>query len=180
MNRAINAEQEAVANERRAEQERDAKDLALKAERQARQQAMTALRFMTDDLVERQLARGPHLSDQDKAFLRQVIQQFEGFAAITADDAESRLIRAEGHGRVARMRFHLGELEEAEHSYPSALAICKQLVADFPKVPEYRRALALNHNGLGNLLSNTGRPSPYLTWPYFATRTDDLLKQESC
>jgi serine/threonine protein kinase len=158
MNRAIVAEREAVANERRAEQERDAKDSALKAERQARQQAMSALRFLTDDLVERQLARKTSWSEQDRAFLRQVIQHFEGFAAITANDAESRSIRAEGHFRVATMRYRLGELKEAEESYRAALALRTQLVADFPTVPQYRRDLAASQDSLASLLFATGRP----------------------
>jgi tetratricopeptide (TPR) repeat protein len=185
MNRAIYAEAQAVSNaelaqtnEAKAIQERDAKDAALKAEqkalaaksaaleaeRQARQaekeardRAMAALRLMTDEMVEHQLARNPTLTEANKAFLRKVIKHFEGFAAITANDADSRAIRAEGYARVGLMRHRLGELKEAEAAYRDALTLYKQLVADFPTDPRFRDHLAAIHNNLGNLLHDTGR-----------------------
>ncbi|MCL6502733.1 MAG: protein kinase, partial [Pirellulales bacterium] len=102
MNRAITAE--AAARE-----ERDAKAKALEAETIARQRAMTALRTLTDDIVENQMARAETLTEENKAFLKKIIEHFEGFAAITANDAESRAIRAEGYFRVGLMRYRLGD-----------------------------------------------------------------------
>src|SRR5262249_54873373 len=145
-----NAKQEALT-------ERDAKDKALIAEKRARENAMAALRTMTDDIVENQMARGTTLTDENKEFLRKIIKHFEGFAAITADDAESRAIRAEGFARVGVMRHRLGELKEAEAVYADALAIWKQLAADFPTRPKFRHELARSHYNLGNLLADTGR-----------------------
>jgi serine/threonine-protein kinase len=120
---AENSKQEAV-------KERDAKDLALKAEQQARadetearQQAFAALRSMTADVVERKFAQGTVLSDDDRAFLRGVIAQFDAFAAIKGDDADSRAVRAEGRYRVGSMRFRLGELKEAERDYDQAVGM---------------------------------------------------------
>ena len=75
----------------------DAETTARQAEKQARDQALTALRDMTDDIVERQMARGDNLTDENREFLRKIIKQFEGFASLTADDAESRAIRTEGY-----------------------------------------------------------------------------------
>jgi tetratricopeptide (TPR) repeat protein len=174
MNRAISAEgqardneQQAIANEQEAIIERDAKARALvaetkarAAERQARDKAMAALRAMTDEIVENQMARGrgQTLTEENKAFLRTILKQFEGFAAITADDAESRSIRAEGLYRVGRMRGRLGELKEAEAAFTNALAIHKQLAADFPNRTDFRQNLAHGHASLGRLLSTTGRP----------------------
>ena len=199
MNRAMDAERQAVANaelarenerqamanaelaranEAKALAERDAKAAALKAEEIARQQAvlaaekekaarlaekeardraMAALRVMTDELVERQLARSPTLTEENKEFLRKVIAQFEGFAAITANDADSRAIRGEGYFRVGLMRYRLGDLKEAEAAFRDALALQKQLAAEFPTRPDFRQELALCYNNLGNLLSDTGR-----------------------
>ncbi|HMO87192.1 MAG TPA: hypothetical protein PKC18_19965, partial [Lacipirellulaceae bacterium] len=85
-------EAEARRQEEFAKAETANKDLALKAERIARQKAMTALRTLTDQAVENQLARGVTLTEENKAFLRTIIEQFEGFAAITGDDVESRAI----------------------------------------------------------------------------------------
>jgi serine/threonine protein kinase/tetratricopeptide (TPR) repeat protein len=149
----------------RAVQERDAKDAALKAEQQARadetkarQQAFAALRSMTDDVVERKFAQGAVLTEDDRAFLRGVIAQFDGFAAIQGDDADSRAVRAEGRNRVGWMRYRLGEFREAGQDFDQAVSIYQQLAADFPARPEFRHALAGSHNSRGTLLRNTGRP----------------------
>ncbi|MBI1915941.1 MAG: serine/threonine protein kinase [Planctomycetes bacterium] len=155
----------AVERERaRTALERDEKSKALvaetrtrEAEQQARDQAMAALRAMTDDIVENQMARGTQLTDENKEFLRKIIKHFEGFAAITANDAESRAVRAEGYCRVGVMRYRLGELKEAEGAYAVALAIRKQLAADFPTRPEFRHDLGVSHSNLGALLYSTGR-----------------------
>ncbi len=148
-----------------AVRERDDKARALsaetrarEAEKQARDRALAALRVMTDDIVEDQMARAAHLTDENKEFLRKIIKHFESFADLTADDAESRAIRAEGHARVGLMRYRLGELKEAEAAYADALAIYKQLAINSPARPEFRHELALTHNRLGILLKNTGRP----------------------
>jgi hypothetical protein len=42
---------------------------------------------------------------------------FDAFAAIRGDDAHSQTLRAEGRFRVGRMRYRLGELQEAERDY---------------------------------------------------------------
>jgi serine/threonine protein kinase len=140
-----------------AVRERDDKAKALKSERQARDQALMALRDMTDDIVERQMARGANLTDENKEFLRKIIKQFDGFAALTADDADSRAIRAEGYYRVGLMRSRLGESKDAESAFSAAVAIWKQLAADFPTRPEFRHELARSQNNLGVLLRETGR-----------------------
>ncbi|MFO0842695.1 MAG: tetratricopeptide repeat protein [Gemmataceae bacterium] len=147
----------AVAAEGRAREERDAKARALEAETEARTRAMAALRAMTDEIVENQMARGATLTEENKAFLRTTLKQFEGFASITSDDAESRSLRAEGLYRVGTMRARLGEMKEAEGAFREALAIRRPLVADFPDRHDFRRELATSHQSLGVLLSHTGR-----------------------
>jgi serine/threonine protein kinase len=154
---AETAKQEAV-------KERDAKDLALKAEQQARadetkarQQAFAALRSMTDDVVERKFAQGTVLTDDDRAFLRGVIAQFDSFAAIKSDYADSRAVRAEGRHRVGTMRLKLGELKEAEQDFDQALSIYKQLAAEYPSRSDFRQQLARSHNNRGVLLRDAGR-----------------------
>ena len=112
---------------------------------------------MTAEVVERKFAQGAVLTEDDRAFLRGVIAQFDAFAAIKGDDADSRAVRAEGRFRVGTMRYRLGELREAEQDYDQALSIYKQLAADFPSRPEFRQDLAKTHNNRGVLLSDTGR-----------------------
>ena len=165
------ARQQAEENEQVALQERDEKEKerqraeqalvaetqARAAEKQTRDQAMAALRLMTDELVENQLARAPSLTEENKAFLRKVIQHFEGFARIRGDDAESRAIRAEGYFWVGNIWYRLGDLAQAEAAYREALEIRKQLAVDFPTRPEFRQEQALSQNNLGLLLRDTGR-----------------------
>jgi tetratricopeptide (TPR) repeat protein len=50
-----------------------------------------------------------------------------------------------------------GKLQEAETACTNALAIHKQLVADFPSRPEFRQELAGGYNNLGILLSHTDK-----------------------
>jgi tetratricopeptide (TPR) repeat protein len=125
------------------------------AERQARDKAMAALRALTDEIVEQQMARGTTLTLENKEFLRKIIAQFEGFAGITSDDTESRAIRAEGHFRVGRMQDRLGEPKDAETSYAAALAEYKQLVTAFPDRPEFLQGLGRCYDYLGSLFEDT-------------------------
>ena len=141
----------------RAEHQRLLAEAREKETKQARDQAMTALRAMTDDIVENQMARGTTLAEENKEFLRKIIKHFEGFAALTADDAESRAIRAEGVYRVGRMRYHLGEMKEGETALADGLALYKQLAVEFPNRPEFRRELARSQHILGQLFFNTDR-----------------------
>jgi serine/threonine protein kinase/tetratricopeptide (TPR) repeat protein len=154
----------ADAKTQEAVNERNARDRALKAEQKARadetkarNQAFAALRSMTAEVVERKFAAGTVLTEDDRAFLRGVIAQFDAFAAIKGDDADSRLVRAEGRWRVGLMRYRLGELKEAEQDYNHALSIYKQLAAEFPARLEFRRELAGSHVNRGILLRDTGR-----------------------
>jgi tetratricopeptide (TPR) repeat protein len=142
---------------RRAVQALAAEQQARLDETKAREQAFAALRSMTDDVVERKFAQGAVLTEDDRAFLRGVIAQFDAFAAIHGEDADSRAVRAEGRVRVGRMRIRLGELREAEQDYNQALSIQKQLATDFPSRSEFRQALATGHNNRGVLLRATGR-----------------------
>ncbi len=164
MRRALQAETEANTNANQARDERDAKAQALAAEQRARAdetkargQAFAALRSMTVEVVERKFAQGAVLTQDDRGFLRGVIAQFDAFAAIQGDDADSRAVRAEGRFRVGRMRYRLGELQEAEKDYNQALSLYQQLSADFPTRPDFRRELARSHLNRGLLLRDTGR-----------------------
>ncbi len=154
-------------NEAAAIKERDAKDDALKAEKlarsdekKARDRAYAALQTFSDDFVERQLAREPVLRDEDKAFMRQIIAEFDAVAAIAGADRESQFFRAAGRARVGVIRYRLGELKEAEASLRDALAIQTKLAADYPDHPDrdldrHERAKCLNNLSL--LLSSTSR-----------------------
>lgn len=164
MNRAVVAErqarfhaQEAERNAAQARRERDAKDIALQAARVAREKAMTALRTLTDDIVEDLLARSETLTDENKLLMQLIIKQFEELAALGGNDWDSRTIRAEGYLRVGRMRYGLGELTEAEDAYRKAVEILEQLVDQSPGELQNRVNLSECLVNLGLILSDTGR-----------------------
>jgi serine/threonine protein kinase/tetratricopeptide (TPR) repeat protein len=140
-----------------AVRERDDKAKALIAEAKVRDQAMTSLRDLVDDIVENQMARGTTMTEENKEFLRKIIKHFESFAALTADDADSRAIRAEGYYRVGRMRYFLGEMKEAETALADGLALYQRLAVEFPNKPEFLREVARCHHILGQLYWKTDR-----------------------
>ncbi|MFO0927124.1 MAG: serine/threonine-protein kinase [Gemmataceae bacterium] len=147
----------AIAAEDKAVEEREAKETALQDEIKARQQAFAALRSMTEEVIVRKFAQGTTLTEEDRAFLRNVIAQYDAFAAIKGDDADSRAVRAEGRFRIGGIRYTLGELQLAQEDYDQALTIFKQLAVDFPTRPDFRQELAKSHNNRGELLRETGR-----------------------
>src|SRR5262249_48541983 len=159
----LNAE-EAERNAQQAGAERDAKGAALAAEQRARQdetkarqQAFDALRSMTAGVVERKFAQGAVLTEDDRAFLRGVIAQFDAFAAIKGDDADSRAVGAAGRLGVGAMRPGLGESRDAGRDYGRAVGSQRHLLADSPARPEYRQDLAKTLTARGILLYTTGR-----------------------
>jgi len=139
------------------DQNRRKAERALYAESAARNQAMAALRSMTDEIVQNQLAREVFLRDEDKEFLRKIIKHYEGFAAITSDDAESRAIRAEGYAQVGVIRHRLGELKDAEAALTAAEELWKRLVAQSPGQLKFQRELAHSQNNLGTLFRALGQ-----------------------
>jgi hypothetical protein len=146
----------AIAAEGQANQNLQAEQQARADETKARQQAFAALRSMTDDVVERKFAQGSALTEDDRAFLRGVIAQFDAFAAIKGDDADSRALRAEGRLRVGNMRSRLGELLAAEQDFDQALGLYQQLAADFSSRPDFRRELGNSHNSTWPAATSSG------------------------
>lgn len=128
--------------------ERQEKEAAWLAERDARQQeaearqrAFQALRSMTDRVVETKFTQATSLSEDDRKFLVNVIEQYKAFAALQGNDRATRVLRAEGQGRIAQIRARLGESVLADGNYSQAIALRQQLVADYPDEREYARAL---------------------------------------
>jgi serine/threonine-protein kinase len=137
--------------------ERDAKVLALEAEAEARKLTREALNTLTDEVVERLMARQAQLSEEDRAFLRKVLAFYQDLAAAQGDSPDTRASVADGHIRVATIRYHLGELTDAEQACRTAQEILHKLANDFPANPQYRSDLASYHDKLGIMLLERGR-----------------------
>jgi tetratricopeptide (TPR) repeat protein len=156
--RQTELEREATAHERDEKAKAlDAESKARDREQKAREQAMAALRDMSTELVQNQLAQATHLTEENKEFLRSILKHYENFAALSGDDATSRSIRAEGYGNVGTLRYRLGELKEAESAYGEALKILQKLATDFPDRPQFRYYTSLRQIMRGQLLRDTGR-----------------------
>jgi tetratricopeptide (TPR) repeat protein len=139
-----------------AAQQRDEKHKAWTSEQRAREFAIAALRDMTDDLVESQMASGAQITDENRAFLRRIIEHYERFASIAPNDGASLALRAEGRARVGLVRHRLGELGDARTAFEAAVQLQRQLAAEFPAQPEARQALASSQHSLGIVLRELG------------------------
>src|SRR5262249_54962403 len=140
---ALERERERTATERdekdralKAETaEREEKERALEAQKVARKETRQALNKMTDDVVERLMARQVQLTESDRQFFREVLALYQTFASAQGDSTESRESIADGHYRVGLIRHKLGEGKDAEAAYRTALDLQERLAADFPTVP---------------------------------------------
>jgi serine/threonine protein kinase len=126
----------------------------------ARGQARRALNKLTDEAVERLLARQGRVTEEDREFLRQVLSLHEEFAGTVADTPETRAAVAAARFRVGVIRYRLGEFREAEAAYRGAIDLRRALADEFPGQPGYRLDLALSHVRLGALLRETGQTRP--------------------
>jgi serine/threonine protein kinase/tetratricopeptide (TPR) repeat protein len=140
-----------------ARQEEESAKKALAAETLARKKTRQSMARISDRVVEQSFGRKVQLTEQDRKFLRDILKDYEEFAAETGDTAEARELRAEGFFRVGVLRHRLGELTDAEIAYGMALTIQAELAADFPAEPRYRQELAQIHNSLGGLLYDLGK-----------------------
>jgi tetratricopeptide (TPR) repeat protein len=99
--------------------------------------AMSHSLFMSDDAVSSSNKLRSRIWEEEKSHFRR------GLAA--------------SHNKLGSLLMNTGRLKEAEEAYREALALRKQLAADFPIVTGDRRNLASSHYDLGTLLMNTGR-----------------------
>jgi tetratricopeptide (TPR) repeat protein len=169
--RAERLRQIAEANERAALEEKAKADEASAAESRAKQnerqerrkaeasrrQAMEALRATTDDVVEQLIGARPALGPVGRAFLESTLKRWQAFAAERGTSEQARDVRAEGTFRVAILRARLGDRDAGLAGLREARALMEKLAADFPAVPEYRRALADSLASQAELFRDLGK-----------------------
>ena len=123
-------------------EEKERSEKARSDEARARRQTRKILTTVTDDLVGELMARQADLGDSDRAFFKEIINQFESFTAFDGNSSEARNIRADGYFRVANLHRRLGNFDEASQAYTSAAEELSQLVSDFDEIPAFKRDLA--------------------------------------
>jgi tetratricopeptide (TPR) repeat protein len=123
----------------------------------AQAQTREALDALTDDVVETMFIKQPELGDKEKAFLRKVVELYEGFTQQSGETAEGRFLRAKGYYKVAHLRALLGEHREAAAGFRRAEALLERLAEESPDRFEYRHKLARTAGNLGVELAKLGK-----------------------
>src|SRR5262249_54533415 len=100
-------------------------------------------------LAEQQFPRDPQREREDREVLNVVLDFYERFAQQNSSEHSARALTAKAYYRVATLRKGLGQHGEAKLAFDRALALWQELTEEFPAVPDYRRDLAVSHNGLG-------------------------------
>src|SRR5205085_576347 len=119
-------------------------------------------------------------------FLRKVLAQYQRLAADAGGDSEAaRAAKANGLCRAAAIRHRLGEIAEAGAAGRDAVALYRQLAADFPDRPQYRRRLAVALNARGRTGEAPGAAADRLrlagteqNCAWLLIRTGDLAEAE--
>jgi serine/threonine-protein kinase len=138
--------------------EKQRTDKALVAESQAKRRTRQALDAMSSQVIEKLLSKqGRKLEPAQQEFLEDALAYYREFAREAGDSMEVRQGVANAHRRVGDICNRLGQHETAQAAYRHAREAGKQLVADFPTVPQFRQELASSHNSLGILLKDMVR-----------------------
>jgi tetratricopeptide (TPR) repeat protein len=128
-------------------------------ERLLNERARQAIEAVTSEAAIEQLTREKVLRPEQKDFLDKMIRYYAESTQDGAATEQERSRQARAYGRMGRMNQVLGRSQGGENAYRRAVALGKQLVADFPDRSEHRQGLAYNHINLGVLLKGTGRPT---------------------
>src|SRR5207245_11765748 len=122
---------------------------ALAAEADRKRELRQRYDAMSSQIVDEWLAKQKELLPEHRKFLEQLLANYEKFAADTGQEEDSRAGVAAAYLRVSNIRRLLGQAVEAETAFREAIRLHQQLLADFPTLPRYRSALAVNHDDLG-------------------------------
>ncbi len=130
---------------------------ALVAEKAAFNRANSALETLTDEAVERLMARQDSLSKADRAFLLKIMSEYEALAETRGDSKENRSVRARGLARVASLKHRLGHHAEAAVAYQQARDMFRQLTVEYPAEPIFLRQLGIAQMELGHCYADSAR-----------------------
>jgi len=165
--RAWAAENRTIAALGEVTKERDAKEVERRNADEARLRAeeaenlvLTSYRENTDDVIEQLIGSKDQIGPQERAYLERTLERWQALANREGNDEQSRVIRTEGYFRVAALWQKLGQNERARVAFDLARSIRRELVQQFPDVPEYQYSLAIIHNSLGVFLSDLGEEAP--------------------
>jgi serine/threonine protein kinase len=138
----------------RERQHSEALQAAHERERQLNERARQAIETITSNEAIDQLTRERELRPEQRDFLDKLIQYYAESARDAADTEQERSRQALAYFRIGRMNQVLGRIHDSENAYRRAVALGRQLVADFPDRPELRKQLAGSLGNLGTVLQH--------------------------
>jgi len=125
-----------------------------------------------DDMLSRQL----RITAEHTKLLRNVLQDYEQFAAESEDDPEARLAVVHAHLRVGQLRAKLGQAG-AEESLRRALDLSARLLEQDAQSPEYRLLMARCRQEVGSYIY-LARPEEAWSSYYSAVMMLNKLNEE--
>ena len=139
--------------------ERELSVKAREASRRAEANLAYARRIVDEMYVEFStgLSTAIEMESYERALLEKSLAFYESVALPQSRDPRVRIEAAEAALRVAYIRSQLGDTTHSLKAHENALAMLEPLVAGYPEVPEYRRALAEGLGHRGNVRLATGR-----------------------
>ncbi len=104
---------------------------AQQAQRLAQAETLATLRKLTDDVIERLLARKEELSGEDLEFVDSILQQYKRIANSQSDQVEAMELKIEGYFRVGQLLELLDKKRDAIAAWEEGLGV----LADLPGLP---------------------------------------------
>lgn len=156
MNRAIIAERDAIEAQGKEAKQRqiavkkaaEAKLHAERAERNATQaaegnrQARAALDTITDDVIQNLFSKQPKLGEEERQFLKKVLDHYDQFTKLAGDSPEALHLKIAGHWKIAMMQARLGANADAVLAYKEMRATYQKLLDSQPHSIEHRISVA--------------------------------------
>jgi tetratricopeptide (TPR) repeat protein len=121
-------------------------------ERVLNERARQAIETITSNEAIDQITRERELRPEQRDFLDKLIQYYADSIEDGAATEQERSRQALAFFRIGRMNQTLGRFPDSEYAYRRAVAVGRQLVADFPDRLELRQQLAGSLSNLGTVL----------------------------
>ncbi len=93
------------------------------AQKLAQTETMLALRALSDEVIQRWLAKEEELSPEERDFVESILTRYQAFAASRADQLDALETRAEGYFRVGQLQQLLDNKQDAIQAWGSGLEL---------------------------------------------------------
>jgi tetratricopeptide (TPR) repeat protein len=144
--------EQAQAKEAEAQRQKDEAEAHFRSARAAVKQML--VRVSEED---ERLAHEPRMELVRCKLLEDALRFYQGFLKTRPRDEEVRWETATTSLRLGDLRKRLSQQAAAEEAYGAAIALLRDLAAEFPQQPAHRQELAGCFNNLGGLLMSTPR-----------------------